>query len=279
MKRSVRLIALLVCCFCLDSLAAKEAQTRPLTSAQGAETLRFRSEDVSYRNENIVLAALLMIPHSEGPVAAGVIIQGSGRSDRTNQWARGISELLVSQGLAVLLTDKRGSGKSEGTWQSADFNDLASDAIAGVKYLRSRKEIDTRRIGLIGLSQGGWIAPLAAARVEEVAFVIDISGAAVSFAEQSFVEMANTARQAGLSEEQVVEVIELNRAVAEYLITGDWEKYAKQRDRALKSEWRKIAAGFPGSPDLPIWSFLRRVANYDPLPYWIQLKQPVLVIW
>ena len=134
-------------------------------------------------------------------------------------------------------------------------------------------------MGLVGLSQGGWIAPLAAARSKQVAFVIAISGTSVSFAEQSFTEMANTARQAGLNEKQVREVLELNRAVAEYLTTGDWQTYSEHRERALKSEWGRIAAGFPGTPDQPIWTFLRGVAAYDPLPYWLQLTKPVLIIY
>ena len=239
----------------------------------------YHSEDVSYRNGAITLGALLMIPEPRKRLPAAVIIQGSGSSDRTNQWARAIAEVLVNKGTAVLLTDKRGSGKSEGNWQTADFNDLAADAIAGVQYLRARNEIDSEKVGLVGLSQGGWIAPLAAARSKQVAFVIAISGASVSFAEQSFTEMANTARQAGLNEKQVREVLELNRAVAEYLTTGDWQTYSEHRETALKSEWGRIAAGFPGTPDLPIWTFLRGVAAYDPLPYWLQLTKPVLIIY
>ncbi len=239
----------------------------------------YRLEDVRYQNGDITLAALLMLPESKSRVPGAVVIQGSGTSDRTNQWARAISETLVDAGIAVLLTDKRGSGKSQGNWQTSDFKDLSDDAIAGVEHLRKRGEILPDRVGLVGLSQGGWIAPLAAARSEHVAFVIDISGASVSFAEQTFTEMANTALQAGLSEGQVNEVLNLNRAVAEYLTTGNWDKYAKVRENALKTSWSKIAAGFPGSPDLPIWTFLRGVADYDPLPYWIQLTEPVLIIY
>jgi dipeptidyl aminopeptidase/acylaminoacyl peptidase len=103
----------------------------------------YHSEDVSYRNGAITLGALLMIPESRKRLPAAVIIQGSGSSDRTNQWARAIAEVLVNKGTVVLLTDKRGSGKSEGNWQTADFNDLAADAIAGVQYLRARNEIDS----------------------------------------------------------------------------------------------------------------------------------------
>jgi uncharacterized protein len=261
----------------LAALPALAQTTQGGAAAEGSPS--WRGEDVRYRNGSVTLAALLMLPRSGSPVAGAVIAQGSGTSDRTNGWARAIAEELVGSGLAVLLTDKRGSGASEGDWQRADFGDLAGDALAGVRYLRGRPEVDRERVGLVGLSQGGWVVPLAAARSDEVAFVIDISGASVSFAEQSFTEMANTARQAGLPEDQVREVLELNRAVGEYLITGDWERYRRARERGLERPWKQIAAGFPGAPDLPVWTFLRGVAAYDPLPYWIVLTEPVLVLY
>lgn len=240
---------------------------------------RPRSEDVRYRNGPVELAAELLLPEATGPAPGAVIIQGSGPSSRSNTWARAIAEELVRNGLAVLLTDKRGSGSSGGDWQTVGFDDLAGDALAGVELLRGRREVDPGRVGLVGLSQGGWIAPLAAARSREVAFVVDVSGAAVSYAEQSFFEMANTARQAGLDEAGVKEVLELNREAGEYLVTGDWERYSRARSRALGTAWKKIAEGFPGSPDLPIWTFLRRVVAYDPMPYWILLTEPVLVVF
>lgn len=251
----------------------------PSVSPTPPDSPGYTTEDVRYRNGSLNLAALLLLPRSGKPVAGAVILQGSGASDRTNAWARGIAEVLVREGVAVLLTDKRGSGASEGDWQRADFSDLAGDALAGIRFLRGRPEVDPGRIGLVGLSQGGWVAPLAAARSNEVAFVINISGASVSFAEQTFTEMANTARQAGLPEPQVREVLALNRAAGEYLITGDWERYRRARERGLASEWRALASGFPGSPDLPIWTFFRGVADYDPLPYWLQLTEPVLVLY
>ena len=258
-------------------LAPTAAAVRPMQG--GRDTLGYRVEDVRYRSDQLTLAADLLLPARSIRVPGAVIIQGSGTSDRTNRWARDIAEALVHRGVAVLLTDKRGSGASEGDWRTANFNDLASDALAGVQLLRKHPEIDPNRVGLVGLSQGGWVAPLAAARTDEVAFVIDISGATVTFAEQTFSEMANTARRAGLKEDQVQEVLDLNRTAAEYLTTGNWERYEGARARGLQSEWRQVAEGFPESPDLPIWTFLRSVANYNPLPYWLQLTEPILVLY
>lgn len=262
------------------ALAAALVAVSPGAAPAAADTLGHVSEDVRYPSGPLTLAASLLTPRGPGgPHAAAVILQGSGTSGRDNPWARAIAEELVRAGLAVLLTDKRGSGESEGDWRTADFDDLASDALAGVEYLRGRSGIDPRRIGLVGLSQGGWVAPVAAARSPAVAFVIDVSGAAVGFAEQSYHEMANTARQAGLDDAHVQEVLDLNRAAGEYLATGDWAAYEQARAHGLRRPWADIARGFPGSESLPVWTFLRGVFEFDPMPYWVQVSQPVLVLY
>lgn len=275
--KNLRLLSLFFLFFyCLIFLPVIKAQN---TATKTAKSSDFLSEDIEYKSGEIKLAGVLMIPKSSRKLPCAVIIQGSGSSDRTNQWARAISEVLVKNGVAVLLTDKRGSGKSEGNWQTTDFDALANDAVSGVKYLLNRKEIDSERIGLVGLSQGGWVAPLAASRSQNVAFVINISGSSVTFAEQSFTEMANTTRQAGFSESVVEEVLKLNNVAGEYLKNGNWEKYSKLREQALHSEWKNIAAGFPNSPNHPIWIFLRRVFDFDPLPYWMLIDKPILIIY
>ncbi|MDX1500767.1 MAG: alpha/beta fold hydrolase [Thermoanaerobaculia bacterium] len=241
-----------------------------------------RSEAVEYANADVQLAAELLLPDvSGGPVPGAVIIQGSGSSDRTNSWARSIAEELVRNGLAVLLTDKRGSGASQGDWRTCGFGELAADALAGVRHLAARDDVDGSRVGLVGLSQGGWVAPIAAAAFpEEVAFVVNLSGAAVSFAEQSFHEMTATARQAGYDEAGVDRVLEINRRAGHALMSaGAWEAYAEARQKAIDGGLEGVAAGFPGRRDAPIWTFLRRVWDFDPMPYWILLRQPVLVVY
>jgi len=260
----------------LDPLGAQEAPPAPATPA----AVPHRSEDVRYTNGEIPLAAELLLPEGEGPFPGAVIIQGSGTSDRGNAWARSIAEVLVGEGVGVLLTDKRGSGESGGDWRTVGFGDLAGDALAGVAFLRGRTEVDPERIGLVGLSQGGWVAPITASvRPREIAFVITVSSAAVGFAEQTTLEMANTARQAGLAAEEIAEVLELHRQAGRYLSTAEWEPYAQALEAARGKPWGAIAAGFPASRELPIWTFLRRVYAFDPIPYWLAVPQPTLILY
>jgi pimeloyl-ACP methyl ester carboxylesterase len=247
-----------------------------VAAAPPAGAAAVAGESVTYASD-VPLAAELLRPTGPGPWPAAVIVHGSGASDRSNEWARSAAEMFVRRGIAVLLTDKRGSGASGGDWRTAGFDELAADALAGVAYLATRPEIDPTRIGLVGLSQGGWIVPIAAARAAQVRFVVDLSGGTVSFVEQSCLEMANTARRAGLSDAGVATIVELNRAAGRYLLGGPWDAYAAARADALDGETAGIAAGFPGSPEAPIWSFLRKVAAFDPLPYWAVVTQPVFI--
>jgi len=238
-----------------------------------------RTEDVRYPSGDLLLAGALLLPEATGPLPAVVVLQGSGTSDRTNAWARGIADELAANGLVVLLTDKRGCGKSQGDWRVAGIEELAADALAGVAFLRGRPEVDPGAVGLAGLSQGGWVAPVAAARSDAVAFVIDVSGCAVSYAEQTLLEMENTVRQAGFGDEAVLGVARLQRAAARYAAGGAWAEYRSALDAALETPWKEIAAGYPDHPDLPLWTFVRKMGAFDPLPAWLQVDVPVLVVY
>lgn len=247
-----------------------------MTALPGSAAAATSEEEVRYRSD-VPLAAALLRPRGEGPWPAVVIVHGSGAVDRKQAWARAIAELFVARGFAVLLPDKRGSGGSGGDWRLAGFEELADDAIAGVEALKAKEDIDPRRIGVAGLSQGGWIVPLVAVRRPDVAFVVDLSGATVSLAEQTYLEMGNTARKAGLPEEGVRQVLALNRAAGRYLLGGAWDDYAAVRAAAMAGPAKPVAAGFPAERDAPIWTFLRKVGAWDPLPYWTAVEQPVFI--
>jgi uncharacterized protein len=239
-----------------------------------------RSEEVTYANGKLPLAGLLRLPKGPWPVPAAVLVQGPDGGARTDAWAQAVADALVAEGLAVLVTERRGSGGSGGDWRAAGFGDLAGDALEAVKLLRGRPEVDPARIGLVALSQASWIVPVAAAaRPEEVAWVIDLSGTAVSFAEQRVFELAGSARRAGLGEAQAGEVLALNHLAIGYLLTRQWDPYGQALQRALAGPWSEIAKGFPPSEEDPLWNFLLRVVSSDPMLYWLQLPQPVLAIY
>jgi alpha/beta superfamily hydrolase len=86
------------------------------------------------------------------------------------------ARFLIRHGMAVLTYDKRGVGGSTGDWNTASFEELASDVVAGFRYMKTRDDIDSTHIGLLGVSQAGWVMPLAALRAKDIAFLISVSG-------------------------------------------------------------------------------------------------------
>ncbi len=146
----------------------------------------YREEEVSYANPvaSITLAATLTIPPGKGPFPAVLLITGSGPQDRDEALMGHrpflvLADYLTRHGLAVLRADDRGVGKSGGKFATGTTADFATDAEAGVAYLKARPEVDPHKIGLIGHSEGGIIAPMVAARNPDVAFIVMLAGSGV----------------------------------------------------------------------------------------------------
>jgi fermentation-respiration switch protein FrsA (DUF1100 family) len=146
----------------------------------------YRDEDVSYDNklQNVTLAATLTIPAGKGPFPAVVLITGSGPQDRDESLMGHkpflvLSDYLTRHGIAVLRADDRGTAKSTGDFKAATTADFATDTEAGIAYLKTRAEVDLHKIGLIGHSEGGTIAPMIAARNKDVAFIVMMAGTGV----------------------------------------------------------------------------------------------------
>jgi uncharacterized protein len=162
--------------------AAELERRRPQTPVK---PYPYRDEDVSYTNKaaGITLAATLTIPPGKGPFPAVLLISGSGPNNRDENVVGHslflvLSDYLTRKGIVVLRADKRGIGKSGGDYATATTRDFAKDAEAGVAYLETQPEVDRQKIGLIGHSEGGVIAPMAA-EDSDVAFIVMMAGSGV----------------------------------------------------------------------------------------------------
>ncbi len=131
-------------------------------AAQRLDPPPYHVEEITIGHSGVDLSATLYRPSAAGLSPGAVFIHGSGPSDRDNLWYQAMAHRLVSAGAFVVLPDKRGTGKSGGDWTVASFEQFATDALAAADYLRRHGAVDPMRIGLVGMSQGGWIAPLAA---------------------------------------------------------------------------------------------------------------------
>jgi uncharacterized protein len=155
-----------------------------------AHRFGIKSEEVRFASTGVTLQGTLLSPPSAGPHPVVVNVHGSGRVTRKDHWANAMARVFLAQGYAVFLYDKRGVGDSGGEYVGRGGRDtnnvsrenlerLASDAVAAAAALAARSDIDATRVGLIGLSQAGWIIPLAAKKSKAIRFFILMSGPSV----------------------------------------------------------------------------------------------------
>src|ERR1700674_252315 len=163
---------------------ARIAQIDSPTPAPVEASPAQRSDPVSFQDGRVTLVGTLYLPAGAGRHPAVVSFHAANGGTREFHAYRHLATALPSAGFAVLLFDRRGSGGSSGDFNAATFEDLAADGIAGVLFLKSRPEIDPARVGVWGVSQGGWLGPLAATMSPDVAFVVSVSGPGVSPARQ-----------------------------------------------------------------------------------------------
>ena len=150
-------------------------------------TLSYQSEDVLFENAKarVKLAGTVTRPDGRGPFPALILISGSGPQDRDetlfgHKPFAVIADFLSRNGYAMLRYDDRGFGKSSGDFGSATTEDFSYDAEAALDYLKNRREIDPKRIGFIGHSEGGLVAPMIAARRADVGFVVLLAAPGIS---------------------------------------------------------------------------------------------------
>ncbi|HEY5027114.1 MAG TPA: alpha/beta hydrolase, partial [Candidatus Angelobacter sp.] len=188
-----------------------------------------------------------------------------------------LSDYLTRKGIAVLRADKRGVGKSTGDYATATTADFATDAEAGVAFLKTRSEVDSHRIGLIGHSEGGVIAPILAARDHDIGFIVIMAGTGVP-GNQILVEQLMLIEEAeGMSEEKVEKDADTQREVLALVAT-------EKDDAVLDRELREKFAG--QMPEMQMNAQIKSLTSpwfryfltYDPTTALRRVKCPVLAI-
>lgn len=258
----------------------------------------YRAEEVEYVNRaaNLRLGGTLTLPKGNGPFPAALLITGSGAQDRDETLFNHkpfavIADSLTRRGIAVLRVDDRGVGKSTGDFAKATSRDFATDVRAGVAYLKTRHEINKTKIGLIGHSEGGLIAPMVAAQApRDVAFIVLLAGPGVP-GDQILVEQGALIARAGGAPQSAIargragqkaayailrtepdparaeaKLIVLNKQAiaklneAERKTIGDPDAAAKNATKMLLSPW------------------FRFFLTYDPAPTLKRVRCPVLAL-
>lgn len=213
------------------------------------EPLPYAEEEVTFHNADITLAGTLTLPESGAPHPAVVMITGSGPQNRDEELFgfkpfHMIADHLTRNGVAVLRYDDRGVGGSTGSVSEATTEDFARDVLAAVDFLKNRSDIDPERIGLIGHSEGGIVAPLASSMSDDVAFMVLMAGTSVSGAEILIEQGALIMRASGATEADMEQQIAFQKRTFEAIRSGDgWDELAAD----LETRLRESIAEMPDS--------------------------------
>jgi len=237
-------------------------------------------EELTFQNRDVLLKGTLTKPDINVPRPVIVVTHTSNAGTRNFSVYQHLTRLLPPYGIAVFLFDRRGSGDSTGDFETATFFDLASDLQAAIDHLKLRGDIDLKRIGVWGMSQGGWIAPLTASKSEDVAFVIAVSAVGVSPAEQMNYSAEYELREKGFPEEAISQMLEIRGLVNEYF-RGKIErsKVQKKLDVFFKEAWFPFAYLDDALPENPTVEKWYQEMDFDPLPIIQNIHVPVLLLY
>ena len=223
--------------FWLAAMLAMLTLSDPPPNAQAATDLA--TEDVSFTaSDGVTLHGTLVAPVVEqGPLPGLVLVHGGGAA--TQEWHRQEAEAFARAGIVTLIYDKRTDGYS---LLDRSYAQLAADALAAHAVVQKHEDVDPTRVGLWGVSEGGWVAPLAASNSDDVAFLVTVGANGIPPAQQEAWAKANRLRRIGVS------------------------------GSMLRSYTIKAVGVLAGAGVFP-------EAYYDPIPVLEKLRQPVLGIW
>lgn len=211
------------------------------------EPYPYLSQDVSFENERegITLRGTFTIPDEDGMYPAVVLVSGSGPQDR-NEELMGhkpflvIADYLTRAGIAVLRYDDRGTAESEGDFSTATTHDLMQDALSAVAWLKEHPQVSM--IGMIGHSEGGIIAPMAAATDDDIDFIILLAGTGIPGDQLLELQGGLILRAMGTPEEDVLRTLAFNRRVYDLILNS-------QDDSQLRGKLDDLVAEAYADPD------------------------------
>jgi len=272
----------------------KKAVKRP---QEPTKPYPYYSEDVTFDNARakISLAGTLTLPSKEGKYPVVILISGSGPQNRDEELLGHkpflvISDYLTRNGIGVLRYDDRGVGESKGDFSAATSADFATDVESAIAYLKTRKDINTKKIGLIGHSEGGLIAPIVASRSKDVNFIVMLAGTGIRGDKLLLMQQELISKVIGVSDEDIKKMIETNGKVFEIVLKSkDYQKLKTDVKKILsdviendpttetpngmtKEDYIDVQVEQITSP------WMQYFIKYDPAPTLRKVKCPVLAI-
>ncbi|MFM6932858.1 MAG: alpha/beta hydrolase family protein [Novosphingobium sp.] len=252
----------------------------------------YRSEEVSFANPaapGVTLAGTLTLPQGKGPFPAAILITGSGPQDRDETLAGHkpfavIADHLTRKGFAVLRYDDRGTAKSTGDFSKATSADFGSDANAAFAALAARKDISSGKIGFIGHSEGGMVAPIAMAGNAKVAYAILLAGPGTRLDQLMLSQQRLIGSQMGRSEADLDKAEPVFAKIFAAVAKAKDNAEAETAIEAILTPQARVDLGLPANAPASILTarlggpWFRYFLNYDPAPNLARIKVPVLAI-
>src|ERR1035437_6158456 len=257
----------------------------------------YKEEEVTVLNKsaNVTLAGTFTYPDKGDKFPTVVLITGSGPQDRDEALLGHkpflvLSDYLTRHGIAVLRCDDRGIGKSTGNFSSATTLDFATDALACVEYLKTRKEVDKKHIGLIGHSEGGIIAPIVANQSKDISFIVMMAGPGISGEKILELQSKLIAKAEGESDEDINKMMQFNVKLYNIAMQEkDSSKATEKIHKVLDEIYNKMSDSVKNSPEnskerlyaqtkslLSPW--FKFFLSYEPTESLSKIKIPVLAI-
>jgi uncharacterized protein len=263
--------------------SARAFRPRQHPSAGAAPAFPYIAEEVTIRSGRVRLAATLTLPRSPGPHLAVVLVTGSGPQDRDGTvsghrpnlvWA----DFLTRRGFAVLRADDRGVGRSTGKLLDSTDEDFAGDVLAQTDFLKRRKDVDPRRIGVVGHSEGALVAAMAAARTREIDFVVLLAGPAMPGREILAAQSERIAHALGIPDALAARSREIQEKV--FAAKRDAAAVLERELARLTPEEAVVVKGQLGRQlDVVKSRWFRFLLEYDPRPALRRIRCPVLALY
>lgn len=252
--------------------------------ASAPRTFGVRQEPVTFTANAGAMRGTLYLPQRAEPSPLLVAYHAANGGSADFPFYAHLKTDLPARGIATFVFDRRGSNNQPGDFRSATFEDLARDGIAALPQLKANAAVDAQRIGAWGISQGGWIAPLATTLSDDFAFSISVSGPGVTPARQMAYAAEYNLRERGFSDAIIAEALALRARIDAYF-RAPAERAALQRDldAAHAAPWFE-AAYFPLRPDAQLpddvaSSKWRQEMDFDPRANLSRLTKPLLAIY
>ena len=254
------------------------------------------SEDITFENksERITLAGTLTMPATGSNFTAVILISGSGQQDRNEEMLGHkpflvIADYLTRNGIAVLRYDDRGTAQSTGNFHTANLLDFAVDAESAIAYLKTRKEINPLKIGLMGHSEGGEVAPMVTVLTNDVDFIVILAGSGIRGYSLALLQQELLLRTSGASEDEIAKALKISSEVINMIAKAMKPLSQKKITDFIKTNLKDEIAGI--IPEgMTEDDFIKMVAkrysspymqyllNYDPAPVLERVKCPVLAV-